>query len=218
MVLSSEPQRRTINMGRTVPFFVRDTHTQGFLGVGAITDRPLHNPFLDNMWGWTALDTSKRNPLKAKYINTIMLLRRCLPLYEFGDITGGKAIATLAASQEVMRTIETRYSYKVSVLIAHTLHGRASLYNRLKDYTDLGLDPRDNTAYYQCEVRKHAIPVLKGEKPEFGKFRLDRYADQVHYWRTRWGLPRAERLNITTLTPNPDRYRMSQMFSSGVRP
>ena len=53
-----------------------------------------------------------------------VLMRRCLPLYEFGQMTGGKLLALLATSREVIRVTELRFSFPYVFFIIRTLHGK----------------------------------------------------------------------------------------------
>lgn len=220
-VISSEPQLRRVAKGRQSPYFVFDETTGGFLGVFLYTDSPPNDPFLEPFLGWDKHDIPKeqwktandiKNTRKRDWIHSLLLMRRCLPLYEFGDLTGGKGMTYMALSRELIRAIEIEYSFKVSLFQIKTVHGKSSQYNRIDGLQYLGVDPVDNMGQYVYELRKNAIEFLRGNKSELGKFNLNSYAENMQFWKERWLLPRAERQGVTTIEFNPDNYRVSKLM------
>lgn len=220
-VISSEPQNRRVAKGRQSPYFMFDETSKGLLGVFLYTDSPPNDPFLEPYLGWDKHDIPKekwktandiKNTRKRDLIHTLLLLRRCLPLYEFGDLTGGKCLTYAALSKELIRAIEIEYSFKVSLLQIKTLHGKASQYNRIDGLEYLGIDPVDKLGQYIFELRKNATAYLRGEKPDMGKFLVKPFAENMQFWRERWLLPRAERQGVTTIEFNPDNYRVSKLM------
>ncbi len=217
--LSSEGQTgRAFTQGRYICCFLFDKVSGGLLGVFAVGDAPMQYPFLEKHLGWEEKNdlsktNRKYNATKWAKLNSILYVHRCLPVYEFGQLTGGKLMTLMATSYEFVRMLELKYSYSYALFLIRTLHGKASQYNRLHDrkIVFIGDDP-DHRGLYWMELRKKAIRYLKGDSPVLGRWNGFHLKDQVDYWKDRWGLPRAERQGITTLTFDKTPYQVSHFF------
>jgi hypothetical protein len=196
-----------------------DEVSGGLLGIFAITDAHQNNPYMEDKFGWHEIDMPDRhagqirNKAKFNGLHTIIVLRRCLPLFEFGQMLGGKLLTLAALSNELIRALEVQYSFKVSMMYAKALHGKSSQYNRLQSHGFMldGIDI-NGSGYYMSELRKGAYSFLRGDKPKMGKSKLKKYADNVEFWRERWLLPRAESRLVTDITFDLDRYRLSNLL------
>lgn len=212
VVLSSEPQQaRFSGAGRTAALIVRDKISGGILGVVALSDPPLYWTQLMNHLNWASSVNSPGGLLRQQHQHRVFMMRRCLPVYEFGQMVGGKLLALIATSSDVMRLLELRYSFQFWLLGIRTLHGKGSQYNRLHD-RGIELIDVDDTGhgFYAMELRKGARACLRGEKDKTGKTAMYTLAEQVQYWKTRWLPSRMESLGVGPLiTPDPNAYRLS---------
>ena len=168
VVLSSEPQSpHFAGAGRSLALLIRDRTSGGFLGVVGLSDPPNHWTQLINHLGWKG-----QTDLRLANQHRIVMMRRCLPVYEFGQMTGGKLLALAATSREVIRLLELRYSFQYLFFGIRTLHGKGSQYNRLhqRGIELLDVDETDH-GFYGMELRKKAVSFLKGETDAYGKTR-----------------------------------------------
>ena len=218
-VLSSTVQGGVINMGRTNCYFMFDDNSGGLLGVFALTDTPVSNPFFSEYFGWDVRDIpdeelaakgSIANKAKRRSIHTIVSIRRCLPLYEFGGMLGGKLLTLGAASNEVIRSLEVQYSFKLSLLYTRALHGKASQYNRLEAnglrYMGLG---KSGEGYYFMELRQKAERYLRGDVDRMGKLKVKSFPENVEFWKERWLQPRIESTGTKVLDFDRGQYEFS---------
>lgn len=213
VVLSSEPQSpHFAGAGRSLALLVRDRISGGFLGVVALSDPPSHWTQLVNHLGWTR----ETEHLRLANQHRIFMMRRCLPVYEFGQMTGGKMLALLATSRDVIRTLELRYSYQFLLLGIRTLHGKGSQYNRLnqRGINLIDVDDTDH-GFYAMELRKKAVAHLRGEADDYGKTLTYPLASQVEYWQERWLQARMTSLSVgPVIKLDPERYRLSSMLDA----
>jgi len=212
VVLSSEPQGVAFSGGgREIALLIRDRVSGGFMGVVGLSDPPTHWTQLIDYLGW------KENAhLRLAHQHRIFMMRRCLPLYEFGQMTGGKLLALVATSRELIRLLELRYSYQFLFFGIRTLHGKGSQYNRLQQRgIELINVDESNHGFYGMELRKKAVSFLRGEADDYGKTSTYPIKEQVTYWQKRWLTTRMKSLNVGSLiTPDPEKYRLSAMLSA----
>lgn len=213
VVLSSEPQGQHFSgAGRSMALMMRDRVSGAFLGLVALSDPPSHWTQLVNFLHWDKDHDNEH--LRQANQHRIFMMRRCLPIYEFGQMTGGKLLALAATSREVVRLLELRYSYQFLYLGIRTLHGKGSQYNRLhpRGIKLIDVDDTDH-GFYGMELRKKAVSFLKGEADAYGKTATYPFADQLSYWRERWLDARMTSLSVgSTITIDPARYRLSDMM------
>jgi hypothetical protein len=210
-VLSSEPQGKSYSWyGRSASFLVRDRVSGGFLGVFAISDPPNTLKPMLRHFKW---DENEEARLARQH--QALMLRRCLPIYEFGQMTGGKLLALAATSQEVLRLFELRYSFQFVYFLIRTLHGKSSQYNRLQQRgIELIEVDAENKGFYGMELRKKALAYMREGTP-YGKTAMHKLGDQVDYWKDRWLNARVQSTgNPSLITPDPERYRLSNQLDS----
>lgn len=217
VVLSSEPQSpHFAGAGRSLALLVRDRKSGGFLGVVGLSDPPNHWTQLIQHLGWDADDS-----LRLAHQHRIVMMRRCLPVYEFGRMTGGKLLSLLGTSRAVIRLLELRYSFQYLYFGIRTLHGKGSQYNRLhqRGISLINVD-ETNHGFYAMELRKKALPFLRGEVQSYGKASTFTVADQVDYWQQRWLPTRMESLKVSSvISLDPSRYRLSdQLMAKRMTP
>lgn len=219
IALSSETQTSLkITQGRYQLYFVMDKTSGGLLGIFALGDAPECYPYLERQFDWEERRDMKNgrpyNALKWTRYHTVLYMHRCLPVYEFGRLIGGKLLTLMATSKELVRALELRYSFFYSLFLVRTLHGKSSQYNRLhqRGLVEVGTDENGRGMLWQ-ELRKNAIKFCKGEVENLGKAQNYSVKEQVDYWKERWFFPRAERLGVTRIEPNVDQYRVSNLGS-----
>ena len=214
-VLSSEDQTHKIGSGRVNNYFMFDKTSGGLLGLFAITDTAIDDFFLRDRWCWGEHDIVKtrgiRNSTQKRTRPSAKCLSRCIPLYEFGTLLGGKLLTLSAMSTELIRSLEITYSFKLSVLYTIALHGKSSQYNRLNNngLNFEGVSVTD-AGYYIKELRKGGENYLSGKKKTLGKLKTDSFAINCTDWKERWFLPRAESLKIKTITFDKSKYSLEQ--------
>jgi hypothetical protein len=122
--------------GRRLRFLVKDRHNDKIIGVFALGD-PVFNLNARDEWvGWSAADRRER----LVHVMDAYVAGAVPP---YAQLIGGKLVAALMTSQEVMRAYERKYLGRTSVIegVQHRARlvlltttsalGRSSLYNRL---------------------------------------------------------------------------------------
>lgn len=216
VTLSSEDQNYRLKpMGRGSDWMVFDEVSGAFLGLFAIMDASLPwHPFSEWAGGKVGLDCTRQG---HNTMHTVVNMKRCLPLYDFGKLTGGKLLALLGTSTEVIQMHELQYSLYVNALIIKTLHGKASQYNRLHQRGIIyrGEAP-DGAGFYLMQMREFAKEYLLEKTDDPGKRLTYSAADQVAYWKERWLPNRVEFLDQGMCRPDPEKYRLSAMLQQKV--
>ena len=181
-VISSEEQKS--HPGRNLSFYLLDRESKCFLGAFRFGDSQFVSwRFRDDYLGITS-EQARRN------WGNLVYLQRCLPVAPFGGLLGGKLLAMLAVSREVIRIYEMRFSLRAAGLWIRTLHGESSQYNRLDGFDYIGTDPTGKGAYV-VELRKKGFRWLRGEV-DYSKTRPKTItvAETSALWRERWYEPR----------------------------
>lgn len=180
-LISSEPQGG-FPAGRSSFWMVVDEHSQGFLGVFAYTSFAQSWPHLETALGWEG-----RKDLRLRHRKHIQFLARCLPSETFGDLLGGKLLALMATSENILRQLELRYSLPIAGVGIATLHGKGSQYNRLdkEGIQFWGEDTKGRGTYF-CECREWGRDFLGGDLHEVGPFTVPTLARRIAHWRERW--------------------------------
>ena len=211
VVLSSEPQQPSFaGAGRSSPLVVLDKTSGGFLGVIALSDPPNTSKPMMRLFEW-----DKNDDMRLKRQHQVIMMRRCLPIYEFGGMVGGKLLALIATSQEVMRLYELRFSFQYVYFIIRTLHGKGSQYNRLHPRGIELIEVDDEgKGFYAMELRKKGLAHMRTGSP-LGGTAMYKLGDQVAYWKERWLKARLESTgNSPIITFDPERYRLSNMLAA----
>lgn len=209
-VISSAPQKMMMQgTGRQAEWILYDKTSGSILGVWAFTD--CHPWGTLSEWAGRKIGDPQRGG--ANTANHIIQLKRCLPLFEFGDLTGGKLMALCAASREVLQAWELRYSFNVVAMYVTTLHGKSSQYNRLhsRGLQYLGVYDGVKGLYIQ-EFYENAKTFLREETKDPGKWLVHSYQEQVDYWKERWLPNRLGRVEGGIVRPDPERYRLTRVF------
>lgn len=123
--------------GRRLRFLVWDDHHQKLMGLFALGDAVFNLRARDEFIGW---DHHRRGDAMVNLMDAYAL--GAVPPYNM--LLGGKLVASLIRSQDVVDTFQAKYHDSVGVISGKTKHarlvavtttsalGRSSLYNRLK--------------------------------------------------------------------------------------
>lgn len=146
----------------------------------------------------------------------LQILKRCLPIPEFGIATGGKLLTLAATCTELIEYAELQYSRPLALILIKTLKGRSSQYNRLhtRGLTMVKDDSIEAGAFYVQNLRRDSLAFLRGDVSDPGPRMTFKLAEQVAYWKERW-LPNriADYTDNGWIRPNPDHYRLSNQLS-----
>jgi hypothetical protein len=121
-------------MGRIICILVKDKHTNKYIGIMSLSSDILHMMERDNFIGW-----SQDEKIKNKKINHIMNLSTCVSIQPFGfNFNGGKLLAKLAFSQEVIEKFKTKFNQDLLGIVTTGLYGKSIQYDRLKEIKYIG--------------------------------------------------------------------------------
>lgn len=186
VVISSEDQNfRLKGIARGTEWMAFDKVSGAFLGLWATSDAALpYHPFSKWAGGKVGVDCMGQGANTMQYV---VALKRCLPHWDFGPLTGGKLIALLATSKEVLELHEMQYSLPLCAMVIKTQKGKSSQYNRLhpRGIEWQGEAP-DGAGIYITQLRKNAKDFLLEKSTDPGKPMAYTMADQVDYWKSRW--------------------------------
>lgn len=224
VALSSAEQGVSDGIGRSARYIMIDRVSGAFLGLFCLASPTSQIPLITRMCGWdehVPMDGRPRtnNAFQFERYRSVLKLTRCIPLFEFGNLLGGKLLAMAAINSDIVRLFEVKYSLPFVAAYWTTLHGKASQYSRLEAHNIrlVGTDEFEGRerGVYWADMRKGAVEFLSGKKNSPGKIATPNYADTLKEWTDRWYAPRLERLNITGLiTPEVDQYRVSDKVKS----
>lgn len=178
-LISSEPQGG-FPAGRSSFWMVLDHSTNAFLGLFGYTSFAQSWPYLESYLGWD-------NTLRLEHRKHIQFLARCLPAEPFGDLLGGKLLASVAVSQDILHWLELRYSLPVAAVGICTLHGQGSQYNRLEKegINFLGEDDKGRGCYF-APARHRAEIFLGNHEEPLGDWCIPTLEARIAHWKERW--------------------------------
>lgn len=172
-------------IGRTICVLIKDKKTEKYLGIMSLSSDILNMCDRDQAIGW-----SQEQKINKKKINFISNLSTCVSIQPFGfNFNGGKLIAMLAFSKEIMDKYEEKFNNKLLAIVTTGLHGKSIQYDRLKELKQVGMTkgnsifwiPEDitdkcrkylnnisinTTGYKKLEVINKIISVLGLDKDE----------------------------------------------------
>jgi hypothetical protein len=119
--------------GRNMYFLVKNEYDGKNLGIIDVAADFISLGERDKYIGWSKEDRMKRN-------RNIANISICVPTRMFGyNMSGGKLLALLAISDEVIQKWEEKYGDKLVGVTVTSLYGRGTQYNRLKYFKYLGV-------------------------------------------------------------------------------
>lgn len=209
VLLSSQDQNIWTNaIARVNEWMVFDEVSGGFLGLYSVVSSDLPwGPFSEWAGGQVGVDARREG---HNTHHTVVTMKRCLPLYDFGQLTGGKLLALLATSTEPLTMYELKFTLPVNAFIIKTLHGKSSQYNRLHAR---GIEWRgvakDGAGFYVMLCREHGKEHMLEQVPDPGARLTYSMQEQVDYWKERWLPNRLDKLTNGMMIPDPVSYRLS---------
>ena len=145
---SSLPRQQNSKLvGRQIYILVKDKISNKYLGIMSLNSDILNYEAREKYIGWTNQEKVLNNK-----INYLMNLSTCVPLQPFGfNFNGGKLLAMLAFSQEVIDHFEQKYGNELLGITTTSLYGKSIQYDRLKELKFLGFT-KGNSTYKIPEI------------------------------------------------------------------
>ena len=145
-------------IGRQIHILVKDNITKKYLGIMSLSSDAYNFEVRDRYIGWNT-ENKKQN------LKNIMNMSTCVPLQPFGfNFNGGKLLASLAFSKEILTYFKDKYDYDDLLGITTTsLYGKSIQYDRLKNLKYLGNTKGFSSYKVPSEVTKLCNDFLKEE-------------------------------------------------------
>jgi len=145
-------------IGRQIHILVKDNITKKYLGIMSFSSDAYSMEPRDKYIGWS-------NEIKKDNIKYIMNMSTCVSLQPFGfNFNGGKLLASLAFSKEILNHFKDKYDYDNLLGITTTsLYGKSIQYDRLKNLKYLGNTKGFSSYKVPSEVTKLCNDFLKEE-------------------------------------------------------
>jgi len=162
--VSSFPFRRS--PGRNNYFLIKNQYDNKNLGIIDVAADFLALGPRDRHIGWSKEERVLRN-------RNIANISVCVPTRHFGyNMTGGKLLTLLAASDVVGNHWKQRYGDDLAGLTVTSLYGRGVQYNRLKHFNYLGLTQGQGTVQISEDLYQEMRLVVEEEEGEIpgGRF------------------------------------------------
>ena len=162
--VSSFPFRRS--PGRNNYFLIKNQYDNKNLGIIDVAADFLALGPIDRQIGWNKEERVLRN-------RNIANISVCVPTRHFGyNMTGGKLLTLLAASDVVGNHWKQRYGDDLAGLTVTSLYGRGVQYNRLKHFNYLGLTQGQGTVQISEDLYQEMRLVVEEEEGEIpgGRF------------------------------------------------
>ncbi len=162
--VSSFPFRRS--PGRNNYFLIKNQYDNKNLGIIDVAADFLALGPRDRHIGWNKEERVLRN-------RNIANISVCVPTRHFGyNMTGGKLLTLLAASDVVGNHWKQRYGDDLAGLTVTSLYGRGVQYNRLKHFNYLGLTQGQGTVQISEDLYQEMRLVVEEEEGEIpgGRF------------------------------------------------
>ena len=158
-------------VGRIICILVKDKITNKYLGIMSLSSDIMNMIDRDKAIGW-----SNEEKINNKKLNLLMNLSTCVSIQPFGfNFNGGKLIAKLAFSKEIMEKFEERFNQKLLAIVTTGLYGKSVQYDRLTEIKQVGMT-KGNSIYWIPEIitskcreylkKMHKIDVSKYKKLE----------------------------------------------------
>jgi len=158
-------------VGRIICILVKDKITNKYLGIMSLSSDIMNMMDRDKAIGW-----SNEEKINNKKLNLLMNLSTCVSIQPFGfNFNGGKLIAKLAFSKEIMEKFEEKFNQKLLAIVTTGLYGKSIQYDRLTEIKQVGMT-KGNSIYWIPEIitskcreylkRMHKIDVSKYKKLE----------------------------------------------------
>lgn len=141
-------------LGRQIYILVKDNLSKKYLGILSLSSDNYNYEDRDKYIGWSYKDKSK--------INHLMNLSTCVPLQPFGfNFNGGKLLASLAFSKEVLEYFNKKYDDHLLGITTTSLYGKSVQYDRLQCLKFVGFTKGNTSHGIPIEVTKLCNEYLK---------------------------------------------------------
>lgn len=130
-------------VGRIICILVKDTITNKYLGIMSLSSDIVYMKNRDDAIGWDLNDK-----ITDKKINHLMNLSTCVSIQPFGfNFNGGKLLAKLAFSKEVIDKFREKFNQELLVICTTGLYGKSVQYDRLNELKYVG-NTKGNSIYW----------------------------------------------------------------------
>lgn len=126
--------------GRANFLFAADVRSGGVMGIVDVGSDLLALGPRDRFIGWTA-----ERKTSGGGLNHTANIGTCVGAAPFGWLTGGKFMAVACTTKRITDLWQRRYGDSLAGVTTTALFGRASVYNRLKEFAYLGDTPGQGT-------------------------------------------------------------------------
>ena len=146
--------KTTSPVGRRIKYLVREKHTGQYLGLLCIASDIYAYEARDKVIGWS----SEARKIRLKNIANIVT---CVPLQPFGyNFNGGKLLAMLCFSDEVLSSFEQKYDTVLAALTTFSLRSHSIMYSQTY-LKRVGKTKGYNLARFPERLYKKGISLLK---------------------------------------------------------
>jgi len=164
-ISSLEKEKHFEFIGRRFYIMVKDETSGKYLGIMSFSRDMSRCEDRDNFIGWNKSNSKEKD---KKFLH-VLNLSTCIPLQPFGfNFNGGKLIAMLAFSKEIMSYYKKRYIHtEISDLLGITttsLNGKSIMYDRLKCFKKIGDTKGNSTKDISEETTKLCKKYLDEKK------------------------------------------------------
>ena len=144
-------------IGRVICVLIKDKTTNKYLGIMSLSSDILNMEARDEKIGW-----SMDEKINNKKINLIANLSTCVSIQPFGfNFNGGKLIAKLAFSKEIMDEYERKFNNKLLAIVTTGLYGKSVQYDRLQELKEIGMTKGNSVFWIPEEITQKCREYLK---------------------------------------------------------
>lgn len=155
--ISSLKSKNYKNMGKVLNILVKDETSDKYLGILSISSDIKNISCRDNYIGW-----SKYNQIQEKKREYIANISTCVSCQPFGyNFNGGKLLASLAFSKEVLEQYYLKYGIILQGLSTMSIYGKSVQYDRLPFLKMIGYTRGNSTVNIPSDAIKLAKDYLE---------------------------------------------------------
>ena len=144
-------------IGRQIYILVKDLISEKYLGIISLSSDVYCYDDRDKYIGWS-------HESKKIKLNNLMNMSTCVSLQPFGfNFNGGKLLATLAFSKEVLTYFQNKYIEPLLGITTTSLYGKSVQYDRLKHIKFVGYTKGNSVQSITPEITKLCNDYLKTE-------------------------------------------------------
>lgn len=118
--------------GRRMYYHFIDRNSGRWLGIVCVASALGHSGPRDSRLGWDV-------QTKYNHLANVLNIQTCVPIQPFGMLCGGKLLFISSLSNEVRVAYKEKYGSNLLAVETTSLYGKASQYNRIKEFEYLGL-------------------------------------------------------------------------------